>query len=260
MQMKQERRNIPDFDDLIFESRNKEYGAYKLRKDYKRILAVSTFIGVFIACCLALIPFYIEKSSNRVTAVGARYVPVQMDDFIPPREEYNLPAPPPPSSGQIQEIKYVPPEVVDTIIPTGKTMVTTDEALAYSGDTTVVGNTSGIGEDLMSGEGGSDLGEAFLIVEEMPRFMGGDINKFRQWVMRRAIYPEEAINNNIKGTVVITFIVERDGSVSNVTVVKEVHPLLDNEAKRVISMSPRWSPGLQRGQAVRVRYSIALIF
>jgi periplasmic protein TonB len=258
--MKQERRNIPDFDDLVFEFRNKDYGAYRLRKDYKWILAVSTFIAVFIACSLTIIPFYIEKSSNKVTAVGARYVPVEMDDFIPPREEYNLPAPPPPSSGQMQEIKYVPPEVVDTIIPTASTMVTADEALAHAGDTTVVGNASGIGEDLTSGEGGSDLGEAFLIVEEMPRFMGGDINKFRQWVMRRAIYPEEAIDNNIKGTVVVTFIVEKDGSVSNVKVVKGVHPLLDEEAIKVISSSPRWSPGLQRGQAVRVRYSIALIF
>ena len=86
--MKQERRNIPDFDDLVFEYRNKDYGAYRLRKDYKWILAVSTFIAVFIACSLTIIPFYIEKSSNKVTAVGARYVPVDMDDFIPPREEY----------------------------------------------------------------------------------------------------------------------------------------------------------------------------
>jgi periplasmic protein TonB len=258
--MKQERRNIPDFDDLVFESRNKDYGAYRLRKDYKWILAVSTFIAVFIACSLTIIPFYIEKSSNRVTAVGARYVPVEMDDFIPPREEYNLPAPPPPSSGQIREIKYVPPEVVDTIISTATTLVTADEALAQAGDTTVLGNVSTIGEDLTSGEGGSDSGEAFLIVEEMPRFMGGDINKFRQWVMKRAIYPEEAIENNIKGTVIITFIVEKDGSVSNVNIVRKVHPLLDEEALRVISSSPRWSPGLQRGQAVRVRYSISLIF
>lgn len=258
--MKQEQRNIPDFDDLIFESRNKEYGAYKLRKDYKWILAVSTFIAVFIACCLAIIPFYVENSSRKVTAVGARYVPVQMDDFIPPKEEYYLPAPPPPSSGQMQEIKYVPPEIVDTVFTREQTLVTTDEALAYSGDTTVVGNAPGFSDDLLSGEGGSEFGEAFLIVEEMPRFMGGDINKFRQWVMRRAIYPEEAISNNIKGTVVLTFIVEKDGSVSNVTIVKAVHPLLDDEAKRVISSSPRWSPGLQRGLAVRVRYSIALIF
>jgi len=257
--MSQNLNNIPDFDDLIFESRNKEYGAYKLRKSYGRILAVSTFIGVFIALCAAIIPFLIENKSKHVIPGGPRYVQVQMDDFIPPDEEYYLPAPPPPS-GQMQEIKYIAPEVVDTIITSKSTLVTTDEALAYSGDTTVAGNSTVFSDDLLSGEGGSGQDEPFLIVEEMPSFMGGDINKFRQWIQKRAIYPEQAIDHNIKGAVIITFIIEQDGSVSNVTIVRGVHPLLDNEALRVISSSPKWRPGLQRGRAVRVRYSIALIF
>lgn len=258
--MNQNLKNIPDFDDLIFESRNKEYGAYKLRKSYGRILAISTLIGIFIAFCAAIIPFLIEQKSNRVIPGGPRYVQVQMDAFIPPDEEFYLPAPPPPPSGQMQEIKYMAPEVVDTIIATSSRFATTDEALAYSGDTTVVGNSSGFSDDLLSGEGGSGQDEPFLIVEEMPSFMGGDINKFRQWIQKRAIYPEEAIDNNIKGAVIITFIIEQDGSISNVAIVRGVHPLLDNEALRVISSSPRWRPGLQRGRAVRVRYSISLIF
>lgn len=259
--MKQNLKNIPDFDDLIFESRNKEYGAYKLRKEYKYILAISTLIAIFIACCAALIPFYIaKKSATRIIPGGQRYIQVQMDEFIPPEEQIILPTPPPPGLGQVKELRYLPPEIVDTVITTERTLVTTDEAIAYAGDTTIVEPIAGFGDILSEGEGGSATEETFVIVEEMPTFMGGDINTFRQWVQKRTRYPSTAIENDIKGKVTLTFIIEKDGSVSNIAVVKGVHPLLDDEAIRVISSSPRWRPGLQRGHAVRVRYTMPLIF
>jgi protein TonB len=94
----------------------------------------------------------------------------------------------------------------------------------------------------------------------MPTFRGGDINNFREWVQKRTNYPQAAIENKIRGTVFLTFIVEKDGSVSNVTILKSVHSLIDNEAVKAIAESPRWSPGLQRGQPVRVRYQISLNF
>jgi protein TonB len=254
-------KKIPDFDDLIFESRNKEYGAYKLRKEYKYVLAISTFIGIFIACCAALIPFYIEKkSADRIIAGGQRSIQVQMDEFIPPEEKLILPPPPPPGLVQAKEIRYLSPEVVDTVITTERTLVSTDEAIAYAGDTTIVEPVGGYGDILSEGEGGSEIEEAFIIVEEMPTFMGGDINSFRQWVQKRTSYPALAIENNITGKVILTFVIEKDGSVSSITVVKGVHPLLDDEAIRVISLSPKWRPGLQRGHAVRVRYTMPLIF
>ena len=73
-------------------------------------------------------------------------------------------------------------------------------------------------------------------------------------------YPQIAIDNKISGKVFLTFIVEKDGSVSNVTVVKGVDPIIDIEAVKTIQSSPKWNPGLQRGQPVRVRYSIGLNF
>ncbi len=257
--MEQNRRNIPDFDDLIFESRNKEYGAYKLRKRYNFILTISILIASFIGCSAVIIPYIVEKSSNRVRAGGLRYVQVQMDSYMPPKDEYLLSSPPPPASSRVEEIRYIPPEVVDTINTAEKILATNDEALAHAGDTNIVGSNSGFGDDLLSGDG-TGSGEVYFVVEQNPTFLGGDINKFRQWVQRRAVYPQEAIDNKIKGTVFITFIIEKDGSVSNVAIVNGVHPLLDTEALRVISSSPRWGPGLQRGQAVRVRYSISLTF
>ncbi len=80
------------------------------------------------------------------------------------------------------------------------------------------------------------------------------------WVRKRTNYPQEAIENKINGTVILTFVVEKDGSVIEVTVLKGVHPVLDNEALKVISESPKWSPGKQRGQPVRIRYIIPINF
>ncbi len=254
--------NIPNFDDLIFESLNKEYGAYFLRKRYNYYLAISTFVAIFIACSAIIVPFRIAaKSYSKIAADARRVIQVQMDAFVPPEEKILLPPPPaPPTAGMAKQIRYLPPEIVDTIITEASALVTTEEALEYSGDTTVVEPISSFGDFSLDGEGVPGGDEPFIIVEEMPAFMGGDLNSFRQWVQKRAIYPQEAADNDIKGKVMLGFIIERDGSVSNITVVKGVHPLLDEEAIRVVSSSPKWKPGIQRGHPVRVRYTMPIIF
>lgn len=102
--------------------------------------------------------------------------------------------------------------------------------------------------------------EVFVIVEDMPKFKGGDINKFREWVQKRVRYPQIASENGIQGRVYITFVVETSGLVSNVTVTRSVDALLDEAAKEAVEASPKWEPGMQRGRPVRVRYSIPIIF
>lgn len=102
--------------------------------------------------------------------------------------------------------------------------------------------------------------EIFVIVEDMPKFRGGDINKFREWVQKRVRYPELAAENGIQGRVFITFVVEPNGTVSNVSISRSVDALLDEAAKEAVSASPKWEPGMQRGRPVRVRYSIPIIF
>ena len=101
--------------------------------------------------------------------------------------------------------------------------------------------------------------EIFVIVEDMPKFKGGDINKFREWVQKRVRYPELAAENGIQGRVFITFVVETNGNVSNVTISRSVDQLLDEAAKEAVMASPKWEPGMQRGRPVRVRYSIPII-
>jgi len=102
--------------------------------------------------------------------------------------------------------------------------------------------------------------EIFVIVEDMPKFKGGDINKFREWVQKRVRYPELAAENGIQGRVFITFVVETNGNVSNVSISRSVDQLLDEAAKEAVMASPKWEPGMQRGRPVRVRYSIPIIF
>lgn len=254
--------NIPEFIDLLFEKRNKEYGAYYLRKRYNRVLAAGILISTIIGSASIIIPSIGKGSKDKIISGGGNFVQYEMENLPPPEEYvYVPPPPPPPEETSTEEIlKYVPPVVVDSIPITEQKLITTDEALTQTTDseTSVYGN--GFGEEIFTGEGSGGDGEEFFLVEVMPTFKGGGLDEFRKWVNRRTNYPQEAIDAKIRGTVFLTFVVEKDGSVSNVTVLKGVHPLLDNEAIKAISESPKWSPGLQRGQPVRVRYQIPLSF
>lgn len=103
-------------------------------------------------------------------------------------------------------------------------------------------------------------GEVFLIVEQMPRFEGGDLNKFRQWVQMRVPYPKELQEAGIGGRVVVSFTVEKDGSVSDVQTRRTPDSRLSDRVVKLVKQSPKWEPGKQRGQAVRVSYTIPIEF
>jgi len=100
----------------------------------------------------------------------------------------------------------------------------------------------------------------FQLVEEKPKFNGGDANEFSKWVNSRLVYPEVAKENNVSGRVTLQFTVNADGSVSNVKVLRGVDASLDAEAVRVVSSSPKWTPGRQRDRAVKVTYTFPVVF
>ena len=100
----------------------------------------------------------------------------------------------------------------------------------------------------------------FQLVEEKPKFMGGDANEFSKWVNQRLVYPEVAKENGVQGRVMLQFTVGTDGSVSGVKVLRGVDPSLDKEAVRVVSQSPKWTPGKQRDRKVKVTYTFPVIF
>jgi periplasmic protein TonB len=254
-------RNRLDFDDLLFEKRNKAYGAYQLRKKYNAVVIGGTIIASLLVIIAVVLPFLLTGNSDKVVRGGGHFVQVSMDALQPPPDDiYIPPAPPPPAAASSQDIvKYVPPVVVDSVLSTSLQPPTNDEVAASADGEKQDAFLTGSGDDMSVGDG-TETDEPFFVVEVMPSFKGGDLAKFQDWVGKRTNYPRDAVENKIRGTVFLTFIVEKDGTVSNVTVVKGVHPLLDNEAVRVISESPKWTPGYQRGQPVRVRFSIPLNF
>ena len=100
----------------------------------------------------------------------------------------------------------------------------------------------------------------FQLVEVKPTFLGGDANTFSTWVNNRLVYPKIAKDNGVQGRVTLQFTVEKDGSVTKVKVLRGVDPYLDQEAVRVVSMSPKWQPGSQRDKPVPVTYTFPIIF
>lgn len=100
----------------------------------------------------------------------------------------------------------------------------------------------------------------FQLVEEKPKFQGGDANAFSAWVAKNLNYPEIAKENGVQGRVMLQFTVNPNGSVSDVKVLRGIDPSLDKEAVRVVSSSPKWTPGRQRDRAVKVTYTFPVIF
>ena len=104
-----------------------------------------------------------------------------------------------------------------------------------------------------------DESQVFTVVEEMPKFPGGQ-GALLEFLANNIQYPAEAKQNGTQGRVSTCFIVEKDGSISNVEILRSVSPALDAEAVRVIKAMPKWEPGKQRGQAVRVKYTVPVTF
>lgn len=99
----------------------------------------------------------------------------------------------------------------------------------------------------------------FMVVEDMPEFPGGTA-ALLEYLRKNIKYPAICRENNIQGRVIVSFVVNKDGAIVDPEVVKSVNPSLDKEAVRVISTMPNWKPGMQRGKAVRVKYTVPVNF
>ncbi len=102
--------------------------------------------------------------------------------------------------------------------------------------------------------------EPLLHAEQMPTFQGGDLNNFRVWVMMNVRYPQIAQKKRISGKVLLNFVIERDGSLTNIKVLNTPHKSLSEETIRVLRQSPKWTPGRQGGKTVRVSYNLPVDF
>ena len=106
----------------------------------------------------------------------------------------------------------------------------------------------------------SEQEEAFIKCEKMPTFQGGDLNGYRNWVQSQLQYPKEAKDKGVQGRVIFSFVVEKDGSVSNFDALQAPDKILVDEVERVFKLTPKWEPGKQNGKAVRVKFTVPITF
>ena len=204
--------------------------------------------GIIIALLVSLLAFDWTTGEKKGSAFDGMSEEAIEEEQIPVTEETPPEQAPPPEVTVTDLFEIVENDVV----------VKSD--VAFDDDETSEDKVVEIYAPVIKMEEEKTEEEVFVIVEDMPTFKGGDINKFRDWVQKRIRYPEIAVENSIQGRVFITFVVETNGTISGVTVTRSVDTLLDEAAKEAVMASPKWEPGMQRGRPVRVRYSIPIIF
>ena len=256
--MAKEKINAPAFDDIVFEDRNKEYGAYRLRKRYNRNVTISLLIGILILATAIITPYLNAKASENKSKRAEKEVQIKMEKLHQPNEQAPPPPPPPPPpTDVVQQQKYVPPVVVDSIKPEDvKQLMTADQAQTDVKNTEVVEVQQQVKEEVQEAEPEQ---QPFIVVEEMPEFPGGTV-ELQKWLMEHTQYPEIAKENNIQGKVIVRFCVTPKGGVSQVSVLKGVDPELDKEAMRVVTTLPPFKPGKQGGKPVPVWYMVPIAF
>ena len=268
-----------EWSDMMFENRNKEYGAYVLRRQTGRRNVIS-MIAVLLLFAAVMV-FMIAKNAyeayqkehavmDQVTELSAltqqkkKEAKVERKE-IPVKQEQQQVVEKVKSS-----VKFTAPVIKkdDEVKPEDE-LKSQDEIMNSKvavGALNVVGNDES-GEVLKAKEviatepvkPKEEENKVFDVVEQMPSYPGG-MGALMQYLSSNIKYPVIAEENGIQGRVICTFVVERDGSITDVRIAKSVDPSLDKEAMRVVSKMPRWIPGKQNGSAVRVKYTLPVTF
>ena len=268
-----------EWSDMMFENRNKEYGAYVLRRQTGRRNVIS-MVAVLLLFAAVMV-FMIAKNAyeayqkehavmDQVTELSAltqqkkKEAKVERKE-IPVKQEQQQVVEKVKSS-----VKFTAPVIKkdDEVKPEDE-LKSQDEIMNSKvavGALNVVGNDEN-GEVLKAKEviatepvkPKEEENKVFDVVEQMPSYPGG-MGALMQYLSSNIKYPAIAEENGIQGRVICTFVVERDGSITDVRIAKSVDPSLDKEAMRVVSKMPRWIPGKQNGSAVRVKYTLPVTF
>lgn len=207
-------------------------------------------LGLIIALGVILCAFEWSTSEKAETVIQQEEAPVVEVEQVPVTTE----APPPPPEAPKVPVLSDMIEVVDDDI-----VVDTDLFISLEDDVDmgveIMDYVAEVAEETIE-----EAPIPYTLVEEKPSFMGGDANEFTKWVYSKIVYPEIARENGISGRVTLQFTIESDGSLTNIKVLRGIDQSLDQEAVRVVSMSPKWTPGKQRDKAVRVTYTFPIMF
>lgn len=218
----------------------------KASLENKRLFFVE--IGFIAALLIVLGAFSFSTKDRKVATLDAGNQEIVEDEMVPITQET---PPPPPETPKI-------PILSDQIDIIDDDIKVDDNILNLEDDANLgveIQDYVEVQEDAVEEEA-----IPFALVEEKPKFQGGDANTFSKWVNQRLVYPEIAKENGVQGRVVLQFTVGADGIVSGVKVLRGVDPSLDKEAVRVVSSSPKWTPGKQRDRKVKVTYTFPVIF
>ncbi len=255
--MAREKEKAPSLNDIVFELRNKEYGAYKLRKKYNRNVLIGVLIGILLLGTAVITPHIYAKAMESKKAREERQVEMIMENLDQPAEQVAPPPPPPPPAEAQQQNRYVPPVVVDSVKPEDNVqLLTADQAAVEVVNEEYIEAVEEVKEEVQEEEAEP---EPFVVVEEMPEFPGGQIELLK-YIFEHTNYPEVAKENNIQGKVIVRFCVTAKGTVSQISILKGVDTELDKEAMRVVSTLPTFKPGKQGGKPVPVWYMVPISF
>jgi periplasmic protein TonB len=253
--MTTENQRVESLEEMVFKTRNKEYGAYVLRKKYKKYTTIALAIGIFTilaAVAYPVIAAYINKSRAIIEdkSVGAEMLNIPKEELPPP------PPPPPPPPDVVQQQRFVAPVVTTDSVET--TMVTQDDLSTKPSEAPVAEDikVEEVKEQVIQQEAPREI---FTVVEEQPGYPGGDEARIK-YLQDNIKYPDEAKELGVQGKVFVTFVVEIDGSISDVRVLRGIGAGCDEEAVRVVRNMPKWVPGKQRGVPVRVQFNLPIKF
>lgn len=262
-----------DWCELIFKDRNKEYGAYDMRLDTPKRHNLATLIVIVVVILVITLPMLIkfitpEKENkivvNEVTTLAKLpEAEIKRNEELQPMMKPTTPPPPLKST-----IKFTAPVIKKDEEVGEEDEIKSQDELAARGNVAIsIADVKG--NDEIDGQDIADFKdfvapeveeeEVYIIVEQMPGFPGGE-EALLKYISDHIEYPTMVVERGIEGRVTVRFVVNKDGYVQDVTVIRGVHELLDKEAVRVIQSLPRWNPGKQNGVAVAVYYNVPVNF
>lgn len=255
----QEPGNDQTWDEMVFENRNRDYGAYVVRKGYNRNLIVALITTLIVVIVILLYPTFARwLGGNEVVVKEPPRKLVYTELSAPPPIDKPKPPPPQVQLPRLQKIiRFVPPKVVKeevrAFVPTIEEIKVNDTgAEAVEGPALVV-----FDEPVAEVVEAED--ELFTVVDQQPEFAGG-YEAMMAFIKGNMQYPANARRMRVEGTVHVSFIVSKTGEISDVKVLRGIMTECDREAVRVVRMMPHWTPGKQNGRPVNVRFILPLKF
>lgn len=265
--------------DIVFDGKNKEYGAYQLRatsvkRHTKALLSVVIILALILTAIILVMTGVFKSADEDINAKNEQEEVIMAPEDIPEEEEQmDIPEQKP------EEVQAEEEVAATQAVTEVKIVETVDKDREVKDQEQVLENTAQLGADDHKGvedvnrdrvvkevveekpvEKPKEEGPlSVAMVEQKPSFPGGESAMYK-WLQDNIIYPAAASEEGVQGKVTVQFIVEKDGSITHVQVVRGKHPALDAEAARVIRKMPRWTPGRNNGQPVRVTYHLPVQF